>query len=310
MQHLICPARLEVFDDIQRTAYRLDVRGGLESFQPYPEDRTEPAMTLEAPMAESPADGRYKWASNCSHLLYDVLSDFMFHREVFGGDRVLMKKTRLADALVCLLGGTFIDPDSEQGRALTDADLARVDNRWRFVGAKHSVITRLWRRELLGRTPEPARRRNIIVSRRVRYKEWTYNRNLANLDKLCAELAQQGLEFEPVYLEDMSLADQIATFRAADIVVSTHGSGLVWLQLCRPGTVCIEVLTPYFFKTGKPKSDFWHIGRQSQIRYVPFYCDAMLGDVISAYDNDAVVTADNLLRLIAIAQARPVPESR
>ena len=44
-----------------------------------------------------------------------------------------------------------------------------------------------------------------------------------------------------VYLEAMSLKEQIELFRSVDIVVSTHGSGLTHLIWSKPGTKVYEV---------------------------------------------------------------------
>lgn len=300
----ITPPRQEVFDDAQRTAYRLGANGQLETLLAYPAGRTEPALNLLLPQSGAPADGRHKWSANCSHLLYDVLSDFLVNHEVLGGADVVIQPTRLTHELVGALGGRVLLPDSAEALAWADKGLAQLENSWRFAGAQHSFITHLWQRKLAAVSTPPGSRRHVLIERHIRYREWAHNRNFHDSGRLLEQLARQGFDFQPVRLEEMTLSEQIAVFRDAEIIVATHGSGLVWLPFCRPGTVCVEVLTPYFFKDGRPKSDFWHIGRQARIRYVPYLCEQVVGKPESAYENDAVVSADVLLRLIEFGLSR------
>jgi hypothetical protein len=54
--------------------------------------------------------------------------------------------------------------------------------------------------------------------------------------------ARDDIEFGGlVYLEDMTLAEQITTFQKVDILISTHGSGLTHLFWSKPGTRLLEV---------------------------------------------------------------------
>lgn len=52
-------------------------------------------------------------------------------------------------------------------------------------------------------------------------------------------------DFKILSLEDMTLQDQIAAFRSAEIIVAPHGAGLANLCFCRPGTKVLEITTPF-----------------------------------------------------------------
>nr|WP_283949759.1 glycosyltransferase family 61 protein [Limobrevibacterium gyesilva] len=70
------------------------------------------------------------------------------------------------------------------------------------------------------------------------------NRPLVNEDELVTGLA--GLGFVPVRLERLSLAEQIALFANAEIVVAPHGAGLANIVFAQPGSRVVEL-----------HADFW-----------------------------------------------------
>ncbi len=65
-------------------------------------------------------------------------------------------------------------------------------------------------------------------------------RPLANEEELIAALLPRG--FVPVRLETLPLADQIALFAHADMIVAPHGAGLTNLVFARPETQVLELL--------------------------------------------------------------------
>ncbi len=65
-------------------------------------------------------------------------------------------------------------------------------------------------------------------------------RPLANEDAVVAALVARG--FVPVRLESHPLADQIAIFAHAAVIVAPHGAGLANLVFARPGTIVLELL--------------------------------------------------------------------
>ena len=73
----------------------------------------------------------------------------------------------------------------------------------------------------------PTRRRRIWISRQ---KLAAPKRRVVNMDEIAPILAGHG--FEEVCLEDMSLAEQIELFAAAEAVAGVHGAGLANLIFC------------------------------------------------------------------------------
>ena len=67
------------------------------------------------------------------------------------------------------------------------------------------------------------------------------NRLLLNEDELAARLAAMGIEV--VKLERLPVAQQIALFASAKLVVGAHGAGLANIVFCSAGT-CVLELTP------------------------------------------------------------------
>jgi capsular polysaccharide biosynthesis protein len=56
-----------------------------------------------------------------------------------------------------------------------------------------------------------------------------------------ATLRESG--FVGLELTNLTFLQQISAFRNARIVLGPHGAGLTNLTFCRPGTVCIELLS-------------------------------------------------------------------
>ena len=83
----------------------------------------------------------------------------------------------------------------------------------------------------------PADQRIMIMRRRAG------RRTIVNQHQLLRALAPLG--FQPVWLERLPLSEQIKLFFQAECVVGPHGAGLTNLLFCRPGTVAVELGTPY-----------------------------------------------------------------
>jgi glycosyltransferase involved in cell wall biosynthesis/capsular polysaccharide biosynthesis protein len=88
------------------------------------------------------------------------------------------------------------------------------------------------------------RNRRLLVARKGP------TRKIHNLEQVQAFLSRY--DFETVYLEGMSMADQILLFQSAEFVVAAHGAGLANLLFCEPGTKVIELvpaveMRPFFW---------------------------------------------------------------
>jgi Glycosyltransferase 61 len=81
---------------------------------------------------------------------------------------------------------------------------------------------------------EKATPSRIYISRR-----FANARVPTNIDELEAVAEQRG--FVPVYLEKMSIIEQIRIFHAADMVLAEHGAGLINLLYCRPNVKVLEM---------------------------------------------------------------------
>jgi capsular polysaccharide biosynthesis protein len=97
------------------------------------------------------------------------------------------------------------------------------------------LLTRL--RDRLVGVPEQAARTRLYISR-----EKCHYRKMKNETEVWPELEKKG--FEKVFLEDLTLEQQIQKLHSADIVLGVHGAGFANILFCRPGTRIIEIQDP------------------------------------------------------------------
>jgi glycosyltransferase involved in cell wall biosynthesis len=92
-------------------------------------------------------------------------------------------------------------------------------------------------------------------------------RTIQNLEQVQTFLARY--DFETVYLEGMSMTDQILLFQSAEFVISPHGAGLANLLFCEPGTKVIELM-PCF----EMRPFFWLISEKLDLVHGMQFCAA------------------------------------
>jgi capsular polysaccharide biosynthesis protein len=92
------------------------------------------------------------------------------------------------------------------------------------------------RQRLVGNQDVTPRSRLYISREKCHY------RKLLNESEIWPELERQG--FEKVFLEDLSLQEQIRKLHSAEIVLGVHGAGFANILFCRPGTLVIEIQDP------------------------------------------------------------------
>jgi capsular polysaccharide biosynthesis protein len=80
----------------------------------------------------------------------------------------------------------------------------------------------------------PPRNRRLLVARKGP------TRRIRNIQEVENYLTKDG--FETVYLEGMSVREQILLFQSAEFIISPHGAGLANLVFCEPGTKVIELM--------------------------------------------------------------------
>ncbi|ELS05062.1 capsular polysaccharide biosynthesis protein [Xenococcus sp. PCC 7305] len=86
------------------------------------------------------------------------------------------------------------------------------------------------------------------------------SRHVINEKEVVEKLTPLG--FQTVFLEELSLTEQIALFANAKVIMSTHGSGLTNLVFCSPDTIVIELFSPHYVRTY-----YWIIAQQLKLKY-------------------------------------------
>jgi tetratricopeptide (TPR) repeat protein/capsular polysaccharide biosynthesis protein len=85
-------------------------------------------------------------------------------------------------------------------------------------------------------------------------------RQVINEDEVTKLLSKLG--FKTVFLEKMTVLEQVALFANAKVIISPHGSSLTNLVFCSPGATVVELFSPYYVRT-----DYWMIGQQLQLKH-------------------------------------------
>jgi capsular polysaccharide biosynthesis protein len=101
-------------------------------------------------------------------------------------------------------------------------------------------------------------------------------------------------EFETVFLEDLTLQQQIETFSAAKIIIATHGAGLSNLVFSCPETILFELVVE-----GDERPFFLNICAALGMKYTALACPAGERQSITINPQDfeailAVLVAENL----------------
>jgi Glycosyltransferase 61 len=114
--------------------------------------------------------------------------------------------------------------------------------------------------------------------------------NLPDVEKFLAHY-----DFETVYLEGMSVADQIVLFQQAEFVISPHGAALTNLLFCEPGTKVIE-----FMPSADIRPHFWLISEKLNLVH-GMQCCGTAG--APGFDASVVVDIGKLQALYRIVDA-------
>ncbi len=121
------------------------------------------------------------------------------------------------------------------------------------------------------------------------------NRQLVNELDVSELLYSEG--FQTIFLEEMSVLEQVAVFANAEIIVASHGSGLTNLVFCSPDTKVIELFSPNYVRT-----DYWMISQQLELEH--YYLVGQSFDCLSLrnlmYQN--ALTEDILVNIDALKQ--------
>lgn len=117
-------------------------------------------------------------------------------------------------------------------------------------------------------------RRRLFVARKGP------SRKVHNLEQVQDVLSRY--DFETVYLEGMSTADQITLFQSAEFIIGPHGAGLSNLLFCEPGTKVIE-----FMPSVEMRTFFWLISTKLDLVHGMQFCAT-----VEAQDFQSSITVD------------------
>ncbi|MCS7146826.1 MAG: glycosyltransferase 61 family protein [Geminocystis sp.] len=109
------------------------------------------------------------------------------------------------------------------------------------------------------------------------------NRRLINEKEVREYLENKG--FETVYLETLSVKKQAELLSEAEIVVSTHGSGLSNIVFCKPHTKVIEVFSPNYVYPC-----YWLVSNLVNLDY-----HYLLGEIIGSHHFHSLLYPDSRL---------------
>jgi len=131
------------------------------------------------------------------------------------------------------------------------------------------------------------RNRRLLVGRKGP------TRMIHNMEQVQAFLSKY--DFETVYLEGMSIVEQILLFQTAEFVVGAHGAGLTNLVFCEPGTKVIE-----FMPSAEIRPFFWLISQKLDMVHGMQLCAAAEGQGFQASINVDVAKLAALYRTVEV----------
>jgi glycosyltransferase involved in cell wall biosynthesis len=130
----------------------------------------------------------------------------------------------------------------------------------------------------------PRNRRLLVARKRP-------TRQIQNIEQLQAFLSRYG--FETVYLEGMSVVDQILLFQSAEFIISPHGAGLANLLFCEPGAKVIELMPSV-----EVRPFFWMISDKLDLVHGMLFCPPVAGDTFQAAIQVDIDKLDALIRMV------------
>jgi len=129
------------------------------------------------------------------------------------------------------------------------------------------------------------RNRRLLVARRGPA------RTFHNIEQVQAFLSRY--DFETVYLEGMSMVDQILLFQSAEFIIGVHGAGLANLLFCEPGTKVIELMPSV-----EMRPFFWLISEKLDLVYGLQFCPTVPDQNFRAALNVDTSRLQALLRMV------------
>jgi len=131
------------------------------------------------------------------------------------------------------------------------------------------------------------RNRRLLVARKGP------TRKIHNIEQVQTFLSRY--DFETVYLEGMSIVDQILLFQSAEFIIGPHGAGLSNLLFCEPGTKVIELMPSV-----EMRPFFWFISEKLDLVHGMQFCATVPN---ADFQADITVDVDKLQALIRMVEA-------
>jgi hypothetical protein len=208
-----------------------------------------------------PSQGYYHWLAECVPSLAWLLSPDVPHdikvaiprgAQSFKFDTLALAGFP-ADRIVAY------DGDYAYARELYfSPEIYRGIESWGAVAPLYDALAEAARRQATG--PGPAR---LYVSRRD-----STRRSMTNEERLEDHLAAKG--FTIAVLSNLSLAEKIALFQSAKVVVGAHGAGLTHVLFGTPGSVLLDIIpvSPIVYRG---RRHFLKLSRIRRVHYVPCF---------------------------------------
>ncbi len=127
------------------------------------------------------------------------------------------------------------------------------------------------------------------------------HRRVENEEEVLCLLEKYG--FECILPESLSVIETASLISNAEAIIAPHGSGMLNMVFCQPGTKVIELFSSHLYR------DCWVICNLCDCEYYSLYCsnaedhngDQKNTESIKNNKQDMIVNSDNLLSLIKIA---------
>ena len=129
------------------------------------------------------------------------------------------------------------------------------------------------------------RTRRLLVARKGP------TRTIHNIEQLQAFLSRY--DFETVYLEGLSMLDQILLFQSAEFIISPHGAGLANLLFCEPGTKVIELMP-----CAEVRPFFWLISGKLDLVHGMQFCNPVADQNFQAAIQVDIGKLEALIRMV------------
>ena len=233
---------------------------------PYQERAEHSIYQQEIPLVEK-IEGRVAFLSGLAgHVYYHWMFDIIPRLE-------LLKRSGVQfDRIDWFVINSFNKPYQKETLDLLDIPVEKIieSDRHNHIQATELIVPsfpgymdwvefgtiKFLRQTFLTRiTPSKNNSEKIYISRAK-----AKNRQLINELEVSNLLETQG--FKTVFLEELSVLEQVAIFASAEVIVAPHGSGLTNLVFCSPNTKIIELFSPNYVRT-----DYWMISQQLQLQH-------------------------------------------